>query len=168
MYPERGICGRVCTLTSRGTFCTLKCRNTYTFKGWHRCTRACTSPDSLHRQVAGSPGELCEQRCAEMIQSPRTSAAQIPRGERCWQQGRQRARGGRGRWRAYLQSAEQRLHSKTWPGPASLGPTHCSAWWEREPGGPGDAGGLAPLPAFRFPRGTDVMGPERCHGTDVK
>lgn len=33
------------------------------------------------------PGELCEQRCAEMIQSPCTSAAQVPWGKRGWQQG---------------------------------------------------------------------------------
>lgn len=30
----------------------------------------------------------------------------------------------------YPQPAEQRLRSKTSPGPASLGPAHCSSWWE--------------------------------------
>lgn len=87
----------MCTLTHTSPFAYLRL-GTCTHSSAGTDALEHTPHDSLHRQVAGSSGELCEQRCAAMIQSPRTSAAQVPRGERCRQWG----------WRACTHSLRSR------------------------------------------------------------
>lgn len=99
----------------------------------------------------GPPGELCEQWCAEMIQSPHTSAAQVPWGEQSWQW-------GVGGVRACTHSLQSRgciprYHQgqQTWDLPTAV--PGGRSWWSWEPIP------VSPFTSSQTLRGTDITGP---------